>query len=53
MIVIACKLQNDVPDNCVVVGSPARIVSTDSRKAVGPEWKHFFALDKGFEDEKD
>lgn len=37
---------NDVPDNCVVVGSPARIVSTDSRKAVGSEWIHFFAMDK-------
>lgn len=37
---------NDVPDNCVVVGSPARIVSTDSRKAIGSEWNHFFALDK-------
>ena len=30
---------NDVPDNCV-------------GKAIGPEWKHFFALDKGLKDEK-
>ncbi len=37
---------NDVPDNCVVVGSPARIVSTNSKNAVGEEWFHFFALDK-------
>ena len=36
---------NDVPDNCVVVGTPARIVSTNSRKAINPEWTHFFALD--------
>jgi len=38
---------SDVPDNCVVVGSPARIVSTNSRKAIEKEWIHFFALDKG------
>ena len=44
---------NDVPDNCVVVGTPARIVSTNSSKAINPEWNHFFALDKGKEDEKD
>ena len=37
---------NDVPDNCVVVGSPARIVSTDSNKAIGQEWTHFFAVDE-------
>lgn len=43
---------NDIPDNCVVVGTPARVVSTDSRNAVGPEWKHFFALDRDIKDEK-
>lgn len=37
---------NDVPDNCVVVGTPARIVTTDSSQAVGHEWYHFFALDR-------
>ena len=37
---------DDVPDNCVVVGSPARIVSTDSEKSIGKEWWHFFAWDK-------
>ena len=52
MIGANATVLNDVPDNCVVVGSPARIVSTDSRKAIGPEWKHFFALDKGLKDEK-
>ena len=34
---------NDVPDNCVVAGTPAKIVSTDSRKAIGEEWLDFFA----------
>lgn len=33
---------NDVPDGCVVVGVPARIVSTDSSAAVAEEWKSFF-----------
>lgn len=33
----------DVPDNCVVAGTPARIISADSRKAIGDEWINFFA----------
>lgn len=37
---------DDVPDNCVVVGTPARIISTDSEKSIGKEWWHFFAWDK-------
>lgn len=34
---------NDVPDNCVVAGTPAKIISTDSKKAIGEEWFDFFA----------
>jgi serine O-acetyltransferase len=37
---------NDVPDNCVVAGTPAKIVSTDSRKTIGEEWLDFFAWSK-------
>ncbi len=37
---------NDVPDNCVVAGTPAKIVSTDSRKAIDDEWLDFFAWNK-------
>lgn len=44
---------NDIPDNCVVVGTPARVVSTDSSKAIGHEWKHFFALDRVVKNERD
>lgn len=34
---------DDVPDNCVVVGSPARIVSNNSKNAISDEWLSFFA----------
>lgn len=37
---------DDVPDNCVVVGTPARIVSNDSNKALSEEWLNFFAWDR-------
>ena len=37
---------NDVPDNCVVVGSPAKIISTNSKNCIDKEWETFFALDK-------
>lgn len=33
---------HDVPDNCVVVGAPARIVSTDSSSALGDEGRALY-----------
>lgn len=36
---------NDIPDNCVVAGNPARIISKDCRKAITErEWQHYFHL---------
>lgn len=36
---------NDVPDNCVVAGNPAKIVSEDFQKAItDKEWKLYFRL---------
>lgn len=33
----------DVPDNSVVVGTPARVISNDSSRAIDSEWHEFFA----------
>lgn len=36
---------NDVPDNCVVAGNPAKIVSEDLKNAItNREWKLYFRL---------
>lgn len=32
----------DVPENCVVAGVPARIISTDSSKCFDKEWAYHF-----------
>lgn len=33
---------SDVPNNAVVVGSPAKIVSNDSSQCIDGEWRHYF-----------
>lgn len=36
---------NDVPNNCVIAGNPAKIISEDYRKAINDgEWKQYFHL---------
>lgn len=44
---------NDVPDNAVVAGVPAKILSTDSSTCFDEEWKIFFRNHARLDNEKD